>query len=185
MSDEYDPPTRRRPVQREHIFQRYACEFADSAIDMPNDLYHFFSFDSARKATQNERAREASRGIRRDTLDTLLLVQGLPGIWTELKAGTNTPSAGQAKMILKLERLGGKASVAWSIHDIFVYWRSAGVPMRANAEYISTVLDGKIASGIIKAEARSGRPKKARKSEPRTTAPRSVTKRWTAAGLKF
>lgn len=171
------PSTRKRRVQREHILQRYVTEFSETAIDSPVENYHFFSFDTARKATENERAREASRGIRRDTLDTLLIMRGRVDTWVELKVAPNVLSAGQARMINKLIHMGKNAEVAWSIADVCRIWRFNAIPLVPNADYIALHLDGKVATGIAKTEQRAEKPGRAPRTQPRFVAGKRLARR--------
>lgn len=153
---EMDAP-RKRPVQREHKLQAQVAQFVEDAVALPGGPdggFLFLSFDTARKATQNERAREAARGIRRGTLDTMIQVAGRMPVWIELKHGNGPESEAQERMGRLLRRLGNAAEIARSVAEYCAILRKHGVPLVTNAEYLALHRDGKVATNIAREDAR-------------------------------
>lgn len=179
-----DTPARRRPVQREHELAKAVRVFVRDAIDVLSSDYQFFAFDSAQKATDNQRARMISRGIVVGTPDTLLCVKDHKPLWCELKWKAGKPSDDQNRLLQKLYDMGHGAAVANSVHNYMLHLRSWRVPLRSQAELIAADLDLKVSARIAKAEHRVATPARAPKPTPRFTAGKRTTKRWAKAGLR-
>lgn len=164
----WEPPKQRRPpVYAETILQTVGIvPFAKHAINLPPDQYQFFAFESA-KANGRDRMRDAAKGVRKATLDTLLQVIGRRAIWCELKARGKKPSDDQYAMIAKLCGMGCFAYWVDSVEGIRKFWSRCGVPMHANAEYQAMILDAKVDSLVAKKRAEAEtKPRPFRKSTP-------------------
>lgn len=160
-----------RRVEREHILQRHLRTWVRDALDVP---HLFLAFDRTAPFAQFSHARQAARGVRRGTPDTLLIVASFPGIWCELKAQGEKPNDDQAALGAELTALG--QHWFW-VDEIRAYWlalKDLGVPMRANAEYQAEIHDGTIASVIAKAEVAAGTAAKRNRKpfQPKPTAAR-------------
>lgn len=165
-------------VQVEHIIQRYLKKWVRDYVDCP---HMFLSFDSAQKATENARARAASRGILSGTPDTLLIT-GRGSIWCELKAPGNEPTDLQSAVGAKLMALGH----SWSwVSSVVVYceWLAAlGVPLRPSAQVGALDADLRAKAAIDKK--RGAAPKSYRsKKEPRFLASKRKARSWNADGI--
>lgn len=164
-----DVPPRKRPVQREHELTRAIRVFVRDAIDVPTSAYQFFVFDSAQKATDNQRARMVSRGVVVGCPDTLLFVVGLKPIWCELKWGVGKMSDDQKRLLDKLDLMDHATACLKSVERYCMYLQACGVPLRPNAALIAADLDLKVAARIAKAEQRLTVPGRASKPSPRFT----------------
>jgi hypothetical protein len=175
---------RKRPVQREHELAKAVRIFVRDALDVPIADYQFFAFDSAQKATDNQRARMIARGIVVGTPDTLLCIKQHQPFWCELKWGNNTTSDDQKRLLDKLLVMGHHVGVTRSVVGYCMLLHLARIPLRSSARLIATDLDLKVQARIAKAEQRSASPASSHKTTPRFTASKRVTKRWAKAGLR-
>lgn len=183
-----DAPERGRRVDREHILQCHGIKrFAENAIDMPRTDYVFIGFDMAGQKTQNQRAREASRGIIPGTPDTCLHVPGFPPLWVELKVHPNKASDAQNQTMARLACAGCRVGVAYSVTEYCQLLRDWGVPLMANADYQAQHYDANVANLIAKAEARAaaGGVTRKVKAVPRYTAGKRMTARANKRGILF
>lgn len=162
-------------INREHILQKHVKTFARDAIEARHE---FMAFDRAKAAGKFSHMVQKARGVRKGTPDTLLLVDGIPPIWCELKAPGNKPDADQTALGDALMAVGCYWSWITSV-DAYRLWLAAcGVPLRANAEYIAAIHDGQVASVIARAEAAAPKkPGAPRKAGPRYLAGKGFTKR--------
>lgn len=173
----HDDAPRRRPVQREWELQRACRVFCRDAIDLPPTHWQFLAFDSAQKATDNQRARMVARGVVPGTPDCAVFAASMPPVWLELKWGKNSrPSSDQTLLLGKLNDLGHYAAIARSVSDVRFHLGAAGIPLRRNAELIAADLDLKVAARISKAEQRSITPGLAPKRAPRFLSNKRMTK---------
>lgn len=169
MSDEDNvAPARKRPVAREHFLQSACRVFARDAIDVPPEKYQFLSFDSAQKATDNQRARMVARGVLPGTWDAMICIADRLPIWTEFKHGSGKLTPDQNLFGLKMSVLGHGGGVARSVRDFMLLLKDADVPLRRNAELIAEDLDLKVKARIARAEIRLVTPGHTR-SAPRYT----------------
>jgi hypothetical protein len=181
-----EPRRRKQPIQREHILQEMLFRFTKDAIDLTSDRYQFFSFDRSGQSGQFTHAREAERGVRRSTPDTLLEVGDYPDIWWEAKDGNNEPSREQYQMLEKLRSLGRYAGWGNSVALYGRFLNVCGVPLKHNWVYQATVLDGFVQSRIAAKELRrDGIAKRARspKGAPRNQAGTAFVRRANKAGI--
>lgn len=146
-----------RRIEREHILQRHLRTWVRDALDVP---HLFLAFDRSAPFAQFSHARQAARGVRRGTPDTLLIVAGFPGIWCELKAPGERPNDDQVALGEELMSLGQHWFWADEVHAYWLALKDIGVPMRTNAEYQAEIHDGTIASVITKAEMAADKPRK-------------------------
>lgn len=170
---------RKRPVMREHELAKAVRVFVRDALDVPPIHYQFFAFDSAQKATDNQRARMIARGIVVGTPDTLLCVIGMRPLWCELKWGKGKPSEDQDRLLQKLYNMGHGVAVANSVLNYRDHVASWKVPLRANAALIAQDLDLKVAARIAAAETRAANPAsgRVRAAGPRYLAGKKLAKR--------
>ena len=183
-----DAPDRKRRVDREHILQCHGIKrFAENAIDMPRTDYLFIGFDMAGQKTQNQRAREATRGIIPGTPDTCLHIAGLPPLWVELKVHPNKASDVQNQTMARLARAGCRVGIAYSVVEYCHLMREWGVLLKPNADFQAQVLDGNVATLIAKAEARaeSGGSTRKAKAAPRFTAGKRMVARAAKSGIRL
>ena len=168
LTEPWEPPKpRKTPVYAETILQTVGVvPFAKGAINLPPDQYQFQAFESA-KSGDRVRMRDARKGVRKSTLDTLLQASGLPEIWCELQARGGKPRPDQIAMIEKLRNMGRFADWADCVDSVRIFWKSCGVPMHANAKYQAMVLDGKVDALVAKRRAEAeANPRTPRKSTP-------------------
>lgn len=167
-------------IQREHIFQRYLKSWVRDCVAVE---HLFMSFDSAGKATENQRARAAARGVLAGTPDTLLHVDGKPPIYAELKATGGKLSDAQVHMGSLLLRLGCWWNCCMSVDEYRVWLVYIGVPLVTNAEYQAMQADAKIEAAIAKAAAK--KPTRTTKPAPRFTVGKRVASRAARAGIRL
>jgi hypothetical protein len=167
-------------VNREHILQVKLRKWVRDAVAVP---HVFLAFDSAKQATMNQRAREASRGVATGTPDCVLHIDGVPPIYCELKAPGNKPTPAQEYMGVRLMEAGCFWSWLSSIEDYRLWMVALGVPLQTNAEYLALIADGQVWTAIARAEAKRPAKPRGTKAEPRYTAGKSATKRWAKAGI--
>lgn len=177
-------PVRKRPVQREHELQRGCLQFCRDAIDLPPKDFQLFAFDSAQKATDNQRARMMSRGVIPGTPDLCLFVKHKSPIWFELKWGNNKLSLDQDRLARKLSAMGHYAYCINSINGALIGLGLALIPMRPNAALIAADLDLKVQARVAKAEQRATSPASVKvRAEPRYRFGKTAYKRAHARGL--
>jgi len=169
-------------IQREHILQKHLRHWVRDAVQAD---HVFLSFDSAGKATQNQRARAAARGIAAGTPDTVLHVRGFPPMYAELKADGGKLSDAQAEMMGQLRVVGCNVWLVHSVHEYFAYLCLALVSMRANAQVLAQHYDLKIEAEIARAESRVSKPARTTKPEPRYTVGKRVASRAARAGIRL
>jgi len=176
----------KKPIQREHILQGRVFRFTNHAIALTSDKYQFFSFDRSGQSGRFTHAREAERGVRRSTPDTLLEVVGMESIWWEAKDKGNEPTEEQYQMLNKLRQLRRFAGWGDCVMDYAMFLELCGVPLVENWKYQATVLDGHVDTLIARAEEkRDGFAKRPRatKSAPRYTAGKRFSARAKKAGI--
>lgn len=176
-----EPVARKPRVYREHLLQQKVKTFARDAIDLPADDYQFYSFDSA-KAGDRARVRDAARGVAKSTLDTLLEVRGMPGIWYELKAKGKAPGDDQFRMMEKLVHMGRCASWGTNVISYMGFLHACGVPLKQNATYQAMVLDGKVESLIARKSGAAPKAARKAKAPPRYTLGKLATAKHRRAG---
>lgn len=155
-----------RPIDREGILQKHWKLFVRDAVTAPHEA---FAFDRSKATGQFSHAREAARGIRRSTPDTLLAVERIMPIWCEWKRPGYTPPpsdetfADQCRLGDKLMAIGHWWS--WA-NDIRVYaeWIfSLGVEVRPNFRILAEHHQAAAESTIARAELKRGQLPKAYK----------------------
>jgi hypothetical protein len=114
-----------------------------------------------------------------------MLAWSSPNAWFEFKGPKgkvdfDDPDDDQARMIRDLQALGHFAWWGRTIHEMYQFYRSCGVPMTANAEYQAIKYDGMVDSRIAKAE---GKMLTAAKSSPRKATPRFLAGKRLAAQM--
>jgi len=182
-------------IQREHIFQRYLKTWVRDCVAVD---HLFMSFDSAGKATENQRARAAARGVLAGTPDTVLHVAGKPAIYAELKAPGGKLSDAQERLGKKLTALGCQWFCVNSVRSYGVWLIALDIPLVTNAGYQAMHADAKIEAAIAKAEAKEaaakgaavdGKPAKKRtrttKPPPRYLVRKRVASRAARAGIRL
>ena len=167
-------------IQREHIFQRYLKTWVRDCVAVE---HLFMSFDSAGKATENQRARAAARGVLAGTPDTVLHVKGFPPIYAELKAPGGKISEAQYQIGEKLNALGCHCALVMSIEHYRLRIAHIGVPLVTNAEYQAMQADAKIEAAIAKAATK--KPGRTTKPAPRFTVGKRVASRAARAGIRL
>lgn len=167
---------RKRPVQREHELTRAIKIFVRDAIGVPPAQYQFFVFDSAQKATDNQRARMVQRGVVVGCPDTVLFVSGMKPMWCELKYGAGKLSDDQARLLDKLDLMDHAVACLRSVTTYGMYLDRCGVPLRNNAKIIAADLDLKVQARIVKAEQRVASPGHPRKPGPRYLAGKRIAR---------
>jgi hypothetical protein len=172
-----DGAPRRRPVQREHELSKAVRVFVRDALDIIPTNYQFFAFDSAQKATDNQRARMVARGIVVGCPDTLLCAYGFQPFWAELKYGKNKPSGDQNRLIEKLVHIGHHVCVIRSVAEYAGALNRLKFPLRQNWLLIAADLDLKVDARITKAEQRIATPGRAPKAAPRYTASKRMARK--------
>jgi len=150
-----------RSIAREGILQRHVKLFVRDAVTAPHE---FFAFDRAKAAGRFSHMREAGRGVRKGTPDTLLLVLGYPPVWVELKAPGGKPDAAQLAVGEALRAVGCRWEWCTTVLSYCAILAEMGVPMARNATVQAMQHDGAVASLIAQAELKRGdAPKAARK----------------------
>lgn len=169
--------TRAAPIDREHINQRHGMLFARDAIAVP---HLFLSFDRQAATGQFTHARQAGRGVRRGTPDSLLVVVGCRRLWVEWKApGVKIEAGGdQETMGARLIELGDAWGWANSCEAVRLLLMAEGIPLRENAAFLALHYDGAVASIIAKAEAKRGDAPKSYR------APKKAGPRYSATGKR-
>jgi len=167
-------------IQREHIFQRYLKTWVRDCVAVE---HLFMSFDSAGKATENQRARAAARGVLAGTPDTVLHVEGLPPIYAELKARGGKLSDAQQRLGEKLGELGCYWFCVSSVEGYHLWLSGLRVPLVTNAAYQAQHADAKIEAAIAKS--RVGKPTRTTKPAPRFTVGKRVASRAARAGIRL
>ena len=165
-----------RPINREHFLQVALVRFVREAVAAP---HQFLAFDRSKASGAFSHMREKARGVRAGTPDTLLIVEGKPVIWCELKAPGNKPTPEQIAMGDSLMALGCWWSWVTSVDAYFEWIRSIGVEMRANAEFLAMHADAGVRSKIAAAETKAGTAPKSYK--PREVKPTAARLRKVAA----
>jgi hypothetical protein len=163
--------------QPEHRLGVKVHEFARAFVAVPHS---FLAFDRAKKQTERQHIHEASRGVRRGTLDTLLMVIDMVDFWCELKVPPNKVREGdsQWEMMMDLRRVHRHAAVATSVTE---YWREAvkvGIPFTPGAEVAAMRYDALLESA--RAKAKAGKPLRPHKP----TKPRRPRVQASRKGLK-
>lgn len=172
--EEFTAPTRRKPVHREAILQRYIKRFARDNIMCSHE---FFAFDrSARDGFSH--VREKAKGLRKATPDTLVITAAFRDFWCELKWGNNKPDDDQLEMGRRLKDLGCHWYWTTSVVGYYGCLREVGIPMRNYSAEMAEAADRSVAAMIAKAEA-----KLPSKAAPRKRAPRYTMT--VAKGVKF
>ena len=172
-----DAPPPRKWIPREAYRQEKAVVWARNAIRCP---HKFFAFDRSKPQGDRSHLYQARRGVRRDTLDTMLAWTGMP-VWFEFKAGNGKvdfadPDDGQAKMICDLAALGHFAGWGKTILEMCQFYEACGVILAPNAEFLALHYDGLVDSRIARAERAQGTVKRPsqRKAAPRYAAPKRM-----------
>ena len=169
-------------IQREHILQKHLRHWVRDAVSAD---HVFLSFDSAGKATQNQRARAAARGVAAGTPDTVLHTRGFPPLYAELKAPGGKPPEAQTEMMKRLQIAGCIVEVVRSVHDYFSLLYLVRVPLRINAQVMAQHYDLKIEAEIARAESRVGKSARTTKPAPRYTVGKRVASRAARAGIRL
>lgn len=167
-------------IQREHIFQRYLKSWVRDCVAVE---HLFMSFDSAGKATENQRARAAARGVLAGTPDTVLHVRGVVPLYAELKSAGGKSSQAQQHMSARLIALGCGYACVMSVDEYRLWLAHIGVPLVTNAEYQAMQADAKIEAAIAKAAAK--KPARTTKPAPRYTVGKRVASRAARAGIRL
>lgn len=159
-----------RQINREHARQIQAKQWVREAVAAP---HVFLAFDRSGAAGQFSHMREKARGVAAGTPDVALFVAGFPPIWTEWKAGTNTPTQVQQDMGDALMAVGHWWSWATSVVTYCEWLRTIGVPLHPNAAFLAQVADASADSAVARAEAKAGKaPKSYRPAAGKPTAAR-------------
>lgn len=155
-------------IQREHTFQVRLRKWVREAVATDHE---FMAFDRSQASGQFTHDRERSRGLRKGTPDTLLLVKGFAPIFCELKAKGEVvkPGSAQDEMGLALMAVGCWWSWCDRVQTYCAWLQTIGVPLRANAEFLALHADGSTDTLIAKAEAKAGKAPKSYK--PRAAKP--------------
>ena len=185
-----DAPAKRAWVPREAWRQEKAVVWVRKAVACP---HKFFAFDRSKAQSDRSHLYQSRRGVRRDTLDTLLVPEGGVDCWVEFKAGSakvnfDDPDDGQAKMIADLRMLGRNADWCRTIEEMCALYRIWGVPLVTNAEYLALHYDGMVDSRIAKAEGTTlaSKAKRATRTKPqvRFSAGKGFARRAAAKGIQ-
>ena len=165
-----EPAEKKHNAQPEHALSVQVHKFARAFIAPP---HVFLAFDRSRKQSPNQHMREASRGVRRGTLDTLTMVLDVPDFWCELKVPPNSidlpRNASQREMIADIRRVGRVACVAISVMEYFEKAKAAGITFIPSAYVAALRMDGLLASAGAKWVA----PKKKPAAKPRAAVTRA------------
>lgn len=149
----------------EHNLQVQIKKWARECIAEP---HVFLAFDRSRARGDFTHAREAARGLRRGTPDTVLMFRAR-WMWVELKAGKNTTSDAQDLLHGEMSAIGHNVRVCWSVTD---YWRccvAEGVKMVQWAEARADGLDA-LLTGEGLPKAKSAKPRQPRTKRPSSKA---------------
>jgi len=167
-------------IQREHIFQRYLKTWVRDCVAVD---HLFMSFDSAGKATENQRARAAARGVLAGTPDTVLHVECSPPIYAELKASGGKLSVAQERLGEKLIALGCHWFCVSSVQGYHLWLVALGIPLVTNAEFQAKLADARVEVAIDRAGTK--KPARTTKPTPRYTVGKRVASRAARAGIRL
>lgn len=145
---------RRQPIQREWAVSRGVKRFVRRCIPVPHE---FVVHDRGKARSATEHIWEAERGLRKDWLDTELVLPEGVTFRCELKAPGKKPEkdGGQMKMIAKLESLGHPAAWANSVKMFAQEALKAGVPLRASWPAVAEHEDALVAADIRAQESKA------------------------------
>ena len=163
-----------RPIAREGILQRHVKLFVRDGVTAPHE---FFAFDRAKAAGKFSHMREAGRGVRKGTPDTLLLVLGHPPLFVELKAPGGKLDAAQLAVGEALRAVGCRWEWCTTVLSYRAILAEMGVPMAGNATVQAMHHDGAVASLIAEAELKRG-------DTPKSYAPKKAKPRYVATGKR-
>ena len=163
-----------KPIAREQILQRHVKLFVRDAVTAPHE---FLAFDRAKATGKFSHMREAGRGVRKGTPDTLLLVLGFPPLWVELKAPGSKPDEAQMEVGLALVAVGCRWEWCATVRSYWGVLADLGVPMAGNSSVQALHHDGAVASLIAKAEAKRG-------DAPKSYVPPKAKPRYIATGKR-
>lgn len=143
-------------INREHILQTAIARWQREAIMTPHE---FLAFDRSAPTGKFSHAREANRGIRRDTPDTLLLADGFRPLWVELKYPPNKVVDGddQHKMGARLIATGCNWQWVQSVQQYRRVVFALRYRLTENAEFLALQGDAHVASLIAQAELKAGK----------------------------
>jgi len=168
---------RAKPIDREHINQRHGMLFARDAVAVP---HLFLSFDRQAATGQFTHSRQAGRGVRRGTPDTLLIAADCRRLWCEWKAPGKKIEEGGDQQLMGAKLIGLGDAWGWvnSCEGYLLLMLAEGIPLQNNAAYLAMYYDGIVASLIAKAEAKRGDAPKSYKAPPK------AKPRYTATGKR-
>lgn len=150
-------------ASHEHNLQTQIKKWVRECVAEP---HVFLAFDRSKAAGRFTHAREAARGIRKGTPDTVLLFQAM-AMWVELKFGKNTTSDAQDELHAEMLAIGHRVRVCWTVTEYYLACRAEGVRLVQWAEARAQGLDALLAVGVPKP------PKAKRTAKPRTRRPSS------------
>lgn len=162
-------------INREHILQTAIARWQREAITTPHE---FLAFDRSQAAGQFTHAREANRGIRRDTPDTLLLADEFRPLWVEVKYHPNKVVVGDDQHTYGQRLIATGCNWDWVL-SVMAYHRvvaALGYSLAANAEFLALQGDAHVASLIAQAELKAGKVPRAWKVREEKTTPARLRK---------
>lgn len=152
---------RRAPKKHpEHDLQTMLVQFVRAAVPVS---HVFLAFDRAQSSAGFTHAREAARGIRRGTPDTVLMIADAPDFWCELKIRPNKPDDAQIEVMDDIRSVGRAVTVAYSVDEYRVAALAAGIPMTPGAAVMAMRMDALLESK----RAKNAPPKRSRASGTR------------------
>jgi hypothetical protein len=115
---------------RQHLedsLQRAVCQFLDIAL--PNDAM-YFAVPNGGKRHPKEAARMSGLGLKKGIPDLCIIWRGRV-VFVELKAPRGVQSPAQRGMANKLVYCGAAVGLCWSVADVEMGLRDAGIPLRS------------------------------------------------------
>ena len=156
----------RRAQPYEFQIQVKVKQWAKECVPAPKV---FVAFDRSRKTSLTQHIREAAKGLRKGTSDTLLMCEDLPDMWVELKRPGNEPDDDQQAFGTDVQEVGRLWGWADSVEGYARLIQSWGVPITPMALLRAEHLDRVLAAGALRRE-ESPKPSR-RTSRARTAKP--------------
>lgn len=162
--------TTRRHIDREAISQKHGKLWARENITVPHT---FLAFDRSAPYCQFSHMRQKSRGVRKGTSDTLLLVVG-KHIWCEWKQPGKRPDDEQDAFGREIIERGDVWF--WTTTVLHYAWElnNLGVPLRSGWQAYAEDHDLRVAAEIQRAEDRVPGVSKPRAPKPSASRVRRV-----------